>query len=56
MLYLMLYLLLRREGRRANHKRVERLYREEGLALRQAAAAQAAEPFARGARTADGSE
>jgi putative transposase len=34
MLYLMLYLLLRRECRRANHKRVERLYREEGLALR----------------------
>jgi len=30
----MLYLMLRREGWRANHKRVERLYREEGLALR----------------------
>ena len=30
----MLYLLLRREGWRANHKRVERLYREEGLSLR----------------------
>ena len=30
----MLYLVLRREGWRANHKRVERLYREEGLALR----------------------
>jgi putative transposase len=30
----LLYLLLRREGWRANHKRVERLYREEGLALR----------------------
>jgi putative transposase len=27
----MLYLMLRREGWRANHKRVERLYREEGL-------------------------
>ena len=31
----MLYLVLRREGWRANHKRVERLYREEGLSLRQ---------------------
>ena len=30
----MLYLMLRREGGRANHKRVERLYREEGLSLR----------------------
>src|SRR5215469_12819167 len=30
----MLYLLLRREGWQANHKRVERLYREEGLSLR----------------------
>jgi putative transposase len=30
----MLYLLLRREGFKANHKRVERLYREEGLSLR----------------------
>ena len=30
----MLYLVLRREGWRANYKRVERLYREEGLALR----------------------
>jgi putative transposase len=30
----MLYLVLRREGWRANHKRVERLYREEGLSLR----------------------
>jgi putative transposase len=29
----MLYLMLRREGWRANHKRVERLYREEGLSL-----------------------
>jgi putative transposase len=29
-----LYLLLRREGWRADHKRVERLYREEGLSLR----------------------
>lgn len=27
----LLYLMLRREGWRANHKRVERLYREEGL-------------------------
>jgi putative transposase len=26
----LLYLLMRREGWRANHKRVERLYREEG--------------------------
>ena len=30
----MLYLMLRREGWRVNHKRVERLYREEGLSLR----------------------
>jgi putative transposase len=30
----MLYLMLRREGWKANHKRVERLYREEGLSLR----------------------
>jgi putative transposase len=30
----MLYLMLRREGWRANHKRVERLYRTEGLLLR----------------------
>ena len=30
----MLYLMLRREGWRANHKRVERLYRQEGLSLR----------------------
>lgn len=29
-----LYLLLRREGWRINHKKVERLYREEGLSLR----------------------
>jgi putative transposase len=31
--YLRLYVLLRREGWRVNHKRVYRLYREEGLAL-----------------------
>ena len=30
----MLYIILRREGWRANHKRVERLYREEGLSLK----------------------
>jgi putative transposase len=30
----MLYQVLRREGWRINHKRVERLYREEGLSLR----------------------
>ena len=29
-----LYLLLRREGYAVNHKRVERLYRQEGLALK----------------------
>jgi putative transposase len=29
-----LYVLLRREGWRVNHKRIERLYREEGLQLR----------------------
>ena len=28
-----LYLLMRRKGFKANHKRVERLYREEGLSL-----------------------
>lgn len=32
--YERLYLLLRREGWKVNHKRVLRLYREEGLALR----------------------
>jgi putative transposase len=31
----MLYLMLRREGWRANHKRVERLYHQEGLSQRQ---------------------
>src|SRR5690242_13855676 len=30
----LLYLMLRREGWQANHKRVERLYRAEGLSLR----------------------
>jgi len=30
----MLYRIIRREGWRVNHKRVERLYREEGLSLR----------------------
>lgn len=30
----LLYRMLRREGWPANHKRVERLYREEGLSLR----------------------
>jgi putative transposase len=30
----MLYQLIRREGWRVNHKRVERLYQEEGLSLR----------------------
>jgi putative transposase len=30
----MLYLMVRREGWRGNHKRVERLYRQEGLSLR----------------------
>ena len=30
----MLYQVLRREGWRVNHKRVERLYRAEGLSLR----------------------
>lgn len=29
-----LWLMLRRDGQRVNHKRVERLYREEGLSLR----------------------
>ena len=32
--YFRLYILLRREGWRVNHKRVYRLYREEGLSLR----------------------
>jgi putative transposase len=31
----MLYRVIRREGFKVNHKRVERLYREEGLSLRQ---------------------
>lgn len=31
----MLFQMIRREGWRVNHKRVERLYREEGLSLRQ---------------------
>ena len=30
----MLYRIIRREGFAVNHKRVERLYREEGLSLR----------------------
>ena len=30
----MLYQVIRREGWRVNHKRVEQLYREEGLSLR----------------------
>ncbi|HEV2170772.1 MAG TPA: IS3 family transposase, partial [Candidatus Binatus sp.] len=30
----MLHRVLRREGVTANHKRIERLYREEGLSLR----------------------
>jgi len=30
----MLYQMLRREGLAVNHKRIERLYREEGLSLR----------------------
>lgn len=32
--YRRLYVLLRRSGMKINHKRVQRLYREEGLALR----------------------
>jgi putative transposase len=32
--YRRLHVLLRREGVRVNHKRIERLYREEGLAVR----------------------
>jgi putative transposase len=32
--YQQLYVLLRREGWRVNHKRIDRLYTEEGLALR----------------------
>jgi putative transposase len=32
--YFRLYILLRREGWRVNHKRVHRLYREDGLSLR----------------------
>jgi len=30
----MLYRVIRREGCKVNHKRIERLYREEGLSLR----------------------
>ncbi len=50
----MLYLTPRREGWLANHKRVERLYREEGLSLRRRRRAQAAEPFAGVSRAASG--
>lgn len=32
--YFRIYILLRREGWRVNHKRVHRLYRDEGLSLR----------------------
>jgi putative transposase len=32
--YFRIYILLRREGRLVNHKRVYRLYREDGLSLR----------------------
>ncbi len=32
--YSMIYILLRREGWFVNHKRVYRLYREDGLSLR----------------------
>jgi len=32
--YLRIYILLRREGWQVNHKRVHRLYRDEGLSLR----------------------
>ena len=32
--YFQIYILLRREGWRVNHKRVHRLYRDEGLSLR----------------------
>lgn len=32
--YFRIYILLRREGWRVNHKRVYRLYRDEGLSLR----------------------
>jgi putative transposase len=35
--YRMLHLMLRREGHAINHKRVYRLYKMEGLALRQEA-------------------
>ena len=46
----MLYLVIRREGWRVNHKRVERLYREEGLSLRRRRRRKRLEPSARGAR------
>ena len=44
----MLYQVIRREGWRVNHMRIERLHREEGLSLRRGPAAQAAESSAGG--------
>ena len=39
-----IYVRLRREGWRVNHKKVERLYREEGLSLRRRRRKKAAVP------------
>ena len=50
----MLYLMLRREGWRANHKRVERLYREEGLSLRSRRRRKRLSHLAGGPRTSSG--
>jgi len=53
--YYRIYILLRREGWRVNHKRVYRLYQKEGLSLRKkrprrhASAAQRAERIEAGA-------
>jgi HTH-like domain len=52
----MLYLMVRRECWRGNHKRVERLYRQERPVTAQTAPAQTFEPSARGVRAVGGGE
>lgn len=50
----MLYRVIRQEGFNVNHKRIERLYREEGLPLRRRRRRKSAEPPAGDAGTASG--